>query len=178
VSPKSLEVFRALLPTLQRVLVPYDVDDPELMEPLQALRATAARLGIDLVERAVHTQEEARQVIMAARQGEVDGILPVGGRWNIPGYALQASLQHHLPTLFSRDWMAAYGGLASYGPSWYGLGRQAARLLAKILQGAKPADLPVEVMEQMELVINLKTAKALRLTVPPALLSQADRVIE
>jgi putative ABC transport system substrate-binding protein len=178
VSPKSLEVFRALLPTLQRVLVPYDAYDPELMEPLQTVRATAARLGIDLVERAVHTQEEARQVIMAARRAEVDGLLPVGGRWNIAGYALQSSLQHHLPTLFSRAWMAEYGGLASYGPSWSGLGRQAARLLASILQGAKPADLPVELTEQMELVINLRAARALGITIPSALLSQAARVIE
>jgi putative ABC transport system substrate-binding protein len=178
VSPKSLEVLRALLPTLQRVLVPYDAHDPELVAALPALRATASRLGIELVERAVHTQEEARQVIMAARQAEVDGLLPVGGRWNIAGYALQASLQHHLPTLFCRAWMAEYGGLASYGPSWYGLGRQAARLLANILQGAKPADLPVELTQQMELVINLRTARALGITVPPALLAQADRVIE
>jgi putative tryptophan/tyrosine transport system substrate-binding protein len=74
--------------------------------------------------------------------------------------------------------MAEYGGLASYGPSWYGLGRQAARLLASILQGVKPADLPIEVTEQMGLVINLRTAKALGITVPVVLLSQADRVIK
>jgi putative ABC transport system substrate-binding protein len=178
VSPKALEVFRSLLPTLKRVLVPYDADDPDLVDVLQALRATAERLELDLVERAVHSQAEAQQVIMAARQGEVDGILPVGGRWNIAGYALQAGLQHHLPTLFTRAWMTEYGGLASYGPSWYGLGRHAGRLLASLLQGAKPADLPVEVSQQMELVINLRTAQTLRITVPPSLLSQAARVIQ
>ncbi len=177
-SPRALEVFRSLLPTLQRVLVPYDADDPHLAEPLQALRATASRLGITLVERAVRTQAEARQVIMAARQGEVDGILPVGSRLNIAGYALQACLQHHVPALFPRAWMAEYGGLASYGPSWYGLGRQAARVLADIVRGSKPEDLPVEITEQMQLVINLRTARALGVTIPATLLSQADRVIE
>ena len=64
VSPRTLEVFLALIPTLQRVLVPYDADDSDLVEPLQALRSTASRLGIELVERAVRSQEEARQVIM------------------------------------------------------------------------------------------------------------------
>jgi putative ABC transport system substrate-binding protein len=178
VNPRALDVFRSLIPTLKRVLVPYDADDSGLVEPLQALRSTASRLGIELVERAVHTQEEARQVIMATRPAEVDGILPVGGRWNIAGYALQASLQHRIPTIFSRAWLAAYGGLASYGPSWYSLGRRAARLVADIMRGAKPEDLPVEVTQQMELVINLRTARALGITIPPTLLSQADRVIQ
>jgi putative ABC transport system substrate-binding protein len=177
VSPKALDVLRALLPKLQRVLVPYDAADPELVEPLRALRVSAARLGIELVECPVRSQAEARQVIMVARPAEVDGMLPVGGRWNIAGYALQASLQHHLPTLFSRPWMAEYGGLGSYGPSWYGLGRQAAHLLADIIRGVKPADLPVQVTPQMELVINLRTAKTLGITIPPPLLSQAYRVI-
>ncbi len=177
VSPRSLEVFLSLIPTLKRVLVPYDADDPHLLEQLKALRATASRLGIELVERAVHTQEEARQVIMATRKGKVDGILPAGGRLNISGYALQASLQHHIPTMFSRAWMAEYGGLASYGPSWYGLGRRAARLVDKIMRGAKPEELPVEVTEQMELVINLRTARALGITIAPTLLFQADKVI-
>jgi putative ABC transport system substrate-binding protein len=178
ISPQALDVFQSLLPTLRRVLVPYDADDPHLVEPLQALRAAASRLGITLVERGVHTQAEARQVIMAVRQGEVDGILPVGGRLNIAGYALQACLQHHVPALFPRAWMAEYGGLASYGPSWYGLGRQAARLLAEIIRGSKPEDLPMEVTEQMQLVINLRTANALGIIVPATLLKQADRVIE
>ena len=177
VSPRALDVFRSLLPKLKRVLVPYDADDPHLVEPLQAMRPTASRLGIELVERAVRTQEEARQVIMTPRKGEVDGILPVGGRLNISGYALQASHQHHIPTLFSRSWMAEYGGLASYGPSWYGLGQQAARLVASIMRGAKPEDLPVQVTQQTEFVINLRTAKTLGITIPPTLLSQADKVI-
>jgi putative ABC transport system substrate-binding protein len=177
VNPRALDVFRSLIPTLQRVLVPYDADDSSLVEPLQALRSTAARLGIELVERAVRSQEEVRRIIMATRRAEVDGILPVGGRWNIAGYALQASLQHHMPTMFSRAWMAEYGGLASYGPSWYGLGRRAARLVADIMRGAKPEELPIEVVQQMELVVNLRTARALGITIPPTLLSQADRVI-
>jgi putative ABC transport system substrate-binding protein len=177
VSPKALEVFRALLPTLQRLLLPYDADDPDLVEALRAVRVSAARLGITLVERAIRTQEEARQAMMTAHEAEVDGILPVGGRWNIAGYALQASLQQRLPALFARAWMADYGGLASYGPSWHGLGVQAAQLVVRLLQGANPAELPVQTTQQMELVINARTAQALGITVPPSLLARADRVI-
>jgi putative tryptophan/tyrosine transport system substrate-binding protein len=176
-SPKSLEMFRVLLPSLKRVLLPYDADDPELVELLPALRAMASRLGITLVERAVRTQAEAQQVIMGARKEEVDAILPVGGRWNIAGYALQACVQHHMPALFSRGWMAEYGGLVSYGPSWYGLGQHTARVIADLLRGATPAGPPLQVSQEMELVINLRTAQALGITVPPSLLSQATRVI-
>jgi putative ABC transport system substrate-binding protein len=177
-SPKSLEVLQALLPQLKHVLLPYDADDPDLVELVSALRTTASRLGITLVERAVRTPAEARQVIMGVRKEEVDAILPVGGRWNIAGYALQAGLQRHLPALFSRGWMADYGGLVSYGPSWYGLGQHAARLIADLLRGVPPAGPSLQVSQEMELVINLRTAQALGITVPPGLLSQASRVIQ
>jgi putative ABC transport system substrate-binding protein len=177
-SPQSLEVLQALLPTLTRVLLPYDASDPELQELLSGLRATASRLGITLVERAIRTRAEARQVIMGARKGEVDAILPVGGRWNIAGYALQANLQHHLPALFCRGWMAEYGGLVSYGPSWYGFGQHAGRLIADLLRGVTPDGPSLQVVQDMELVINLRTAQALGITVPPSVLEQATRVIE
>jgi putative ABC transport system substrate-binding protein len=177
-SPKSLEVLQALLPQLKRVLLPYDADDPELVALLPVLRATASHLGITLVERAVQTQAEARQIIMGARKEEVDGILPVGGRLNIAGYALQAGLQQHIPALFSRGWMAEYGGLVSYGPSWYGLGRHTARVIADLLRGVTPVGPSLQVSQEMELVINLRTAQALGITVPPSLLSQATRVIQ
>lgn len=177
VNPKALDVFRSLLPNLQRVLLPYDADDPDLIAQLQAVRDAADRLQIELIERPLRGQAEARQVIMTLRQGEVDGMLPVGGRFNIAGYALQASQQHHIPALFPRAWMAEYGGLASYGPSWYGLGQAAAGLADRLLRGARPADLPVRKTRQAELVINLRAAKALGIAIPPPLLTQADKVI-
>jgi putative ABC transport system substrate-binding protein len=177
VNPRSLDMFHALLPNLQRVLLPYDAADPHVADQLQALRDAAGRLKIDLLERPLRSQEGAKRVIMTLRQGEVDGILPVGGRFNIAGYALQASQQHHIPALFPRAWMAEYGGLASYGPSWYGLGREAATLVDRLLRGAKPTELPVQVTQQAELVINLRAAAALGITISPPLLAQADKVI-
>jgi putative ABC transport system substrate-binding protein len=177
VNPRALDVFRSLLPNLKRVLLPYDADDPHLVEQLQAVRDAAVRLKIELIERPLRSQEEARQVIMTPRQGEVDGTLPIGGRFNISGYALQASLQHHIPALFARAWMAEYGGLASYGPSWYGLGQEAAGLVDRLLRGAKPLELPVQVTQQAEFVINLRAAETLGITIAPNLLTQADKVI-
>jgi putative ABC transport system substrate-binding protein len=177
VDPRVLEKFRLLIPSLNRVLVPYEANAPYLVEQLTALRVAAQHLNIKLIEHAVHTQEEAKQVILTTPKEAMDGILPVGGGLNISGYTLQTSLQRHIPTLFSRDWMAEYGGLASYGPSWYALGQQAAHLVDKIIQGAHPKTLPVEVSQAAQFVINLRTAKQLGITIPPDLLSQADTVI-
>ncbi len=177
VSPGALQAFRQLLPRLKRVLVPYDEQDPRLREPLRAWRAAAARMGIELLEKPVRTRAEARAAVLAVAPGEVDGILPAGGRLNISGYALQASTRRRVPVLFSRSWMADYGGLASYGPSWYGLGRRAARLMDKILKGAEAQAIPWERNGQAELVVNLRTAEALGLSIPPEVLSRAARVI-
>ena len=114
---------------------------------------------------------------MLTPKAKIDGILPISGSLNIAGYALQASLQRQIPTLFARDWMAEYGGLASYGPSWYDLGVQAARLVDRIIKGAEPKALPVETSHKMHFVINLRTAQRLGLTIPPSLVSQADEII-
>ncbi len=177
ISPASLDRFRLLVPTLKRVLIPYDATDRQLDKPLQALRITAAQLGIELVEQGIDSQVEAKQTIMTAHQRDIDGVLPASGAFNISGYALEATLKHRMPSLYPRDWMVAYGGLASYGPSWNALGQQAAELVDKIIQGAKPETLPLVVSQKMTFTLNLRTAKRLGLTVPSAVISQADQVI-
>jgi putative ABC transport system substrate-binding protein len=88
------------------------------------------------------------------------------------------AIRHHLPSSFLFKEFAEAGGLMSYGPNIADLNRRAAGSVAKILRGAKPADIPVEQPTKFELIINLKTARALGLTVPPALLARADEVIE
>ena len=90
---------------------------------------------------------------------------------------MDLALQRGLPTMFYDSFFVDRTGLASYGASSYELGRQAARLVEKVLNGTKPADLPVERPAKLELVLNLRTAKALGLTIPPSLLLRADRVI-
>ena len=108
----------------------------------------------------------------------MDGILkPQGLSLNIPGFILEATAQRAIPTMFDAAFWVEQGGLASYGPDFYESGRQAARLVDKILKRADPAEIPVEVNPKIEFAINLKVAKALGLTIAPQVLYQADRLI-
>jgi putative ABC transport system substrate-binding protein len=177
--PKRLEIFREIIPGLKRVLLPYDATDPLVLSQLGVYRDAARRLGVTLVEKPLRTQEDARVAITGARRGAVDGILsPVFLSLNIPGFMLEAATAQRIPTMFHRSWYVERGGLASYGTSAYELGKQAARLLDKVLKGAKPGEIPVERPTRFELAINSKTAQALGLAVAPSVLLRADRIIE
>ena len=177
--PKRLQMFKEMLPHLQRVLFPYDPADTYGMAMSKVYRDAAEKLGITLVEKALRTPEEARAVLSQIRKSEVDGILaPYSLSLNIPGLILDAAAQQSIPTMFSSTfWPEEQGALASYAPNTYETGKQAARLVDKILKGTKPAEIPVEVNSKIEFVINLKTAKALGLTIAPEVLYQADRLI-
>src|SRR5262252_5298795 len=98
--------------------------------------------------------------------------------WNIQRFILETAAQQGIPAMYEDTfYVEQSGGLASYGPSTYATGRQAVRLVDKIFKGTKPADLPVETNTKIEFVINLKTAKALGLTIDPVVLYQADRLV-
>jgi putative ABC transport system substrate-binding protein len=177
--PKRLQMFKEMLPHLQRVWFPYDPADAYGVAMSKVYRDAAEKLGITLVAQALQTPEEARAVLAQLRKSEVDGILsPYSLSLNIPGLILDAAAQQGIPTMFSSTfWPEEQGALASYAPNTYETGKQAARLVAKILKGTKPAEIPVEVNSKIEFVINLKTAKALGLTIAPEVLYQADRLI-
>jgi putative ABC transport system substrate-binding protein len=178
-APKRMEIFHELIPELKRLLLPYDARGAHVVAQVELYRAAARHRGLVLVEQPVRTEEEARTVIGGTRRGEVDGILaPRSVSLNIPGFILDAGLKRRLPTMFHQHVFVEHGGLAAYSAAGYELGRQAARLVDRILKGTRPADLPVEQPTKFELAINLKTAQALGLTVPPAVLLRADRVIE
>ena len=178
-APKRLEIFQELVPRLKRVLLVYDATNMYALGHVEAYRAAARRLGLTLVERPVRSQEEAGAAIGGLRRGDVDGILsPRFLSLNIPGFIQDIAPKGTFPTMFPTPFFAERGGLASYGATDGELGRQAARLVDRILKGAKPADLPVEQPTKFELVINLKTAKALGLTIPTPLLQRADRLIQ
>ena len=176
--PKRLEVFRELIPGLHRVLFPYDPADAVAKAALQVYRDAARRLGIVLVEQAVQTPEEA-QALTQLHKGEVDGILPPPATTslNISGFVMEAAAQQAIPTMFNGVFWVERGALASYGPDFYGSGWQAARLVDKILKGAKPAEIPVEVNSKIDFAINLKVAEALGLTIAPEVLFRADRLV-
>lgn len=177
--PKRMEIFRELIPGLKRVLLVYDATSPTAVARLEVHRDATHRLGLTLVERPVRTEDEAQSVISAIRKSEVDGIFsPRLLSLNIPGLILEIAPKRAIPTMFDDAFYVERAGLASYAASLYGQGRQAARLVDKILKGARPGDVPVEQPTKFDLVINLKAAKAIGITIPQSILVRADRVIE
>ena len=176
-SAKRLEVFRDIVPGLRRVLFVYDLTDRGFVAEASAYRDAATRLGLTLVERPVRGRAAAEAAFSQLKRGEVDGILgSLTVTSNIPGLALEAGSKLALPTMFS-GFFADQGGLASYGADLTASGRQAARLVDKIIKGGKPATIPIEVSSKIEFVINLKTAQTLGLAIPREVLYQADRII-
>jgi putative ABC transport system substrate-binding protein len=177
-SSKRLQVFYELVPSLQRVLFLYDASDPYAVTEATAYREAAHRLGIELVAKAVKTEVEAQAALAQVREQGINGILaPAQVSLNIWGLIGEATSRSALPSMFSVSFMTEEGALASYGPNQYETGRQAARLVDKIIKGAHPAEIPVEVNTKIEFVINMKAATALRLTIAPEVLYQADRLI-
>ncbi|HXH81907.1 MAG TPA: ABC transporter substrate-binding protein [Candidatus Tectomicrobia bacterium] len=178
-APKRLEIFRDLVPQLKRVLFTYAVDDPSIVAQLDVYRQAARRLGMVLVERPVHSQAEARTVLTSVQRTEVDGILsPRFLSLNIPGFIVEVGLQQRIPTMLHASFHVEQGGLASYAADLYQLGRQAARLVDRIMKGGKPADIPVEQVTRFELVVNKRTAATLGLTLRPEILLRVDRFVE
>jgi putative ABC transport system substrate-binding protein len=176
--PKRLQIFQELIPGLKRVLFPYNATEAYAVKMARVYREAAQHLGIELIAKAVRTPEEARATLAAVRHGDVDGILtPNFFSFNMVGLILEAEARHAIPAIYSTAFLVKQGGLASYGSDNYSTGKQAARLVDKILKGAKPAEIPVEVNPKIEFAINLKTAKALGLTIPPEVLFQDNRVV-
>jgi len=176
--PKRLEVFHEMVPGLKRVLYPYNPTDTYSVTGAKVYREAAHRLGIELVEKTVRTEEGARVALAQVRKGEVDGILrPATPSLNIPGFILEAAAQRAIPTMFNSTFWVERGALASYGPDEYETGRQAARLVDKIIKGADPAEIPVEVNTKIRFAINLKVAKALGLVIAPEVLYRADQLV-
>lgn len=176
--PKRLEVFREIVPGLRSVLFPYDATNGYAKSEARGYRDAARRLGLVLVEKPLSSQNEAQATLAQVRKEDVQGILaPRSVSWNIPGFVLEATARGALPTMFTAPFFVERGGLASYGPNDYESGRQAARLVDKIIKGASPATIPVEVNTKIQLTINAKVARSLGLTIAPDVLYRADRLI-
>lgn len=175
--PKRLEVLKEIAPTVRRVRMIYPADDPAALAAVRNARRAVQLLRLELLERPVRTPGEVTDALKGLRPG--DGFLsPSSPTLNIPGAILEASLAARVPAIFPSAFWIPYGALVSYGADYYAEGFQAARLVAKILRGARPEELPVEGANKIELAVNLKTAKALRLTIPREILFRAERVLE
>jgi putative ABC transport system substrate-binding protein len=177
-SGKRLELLKELVPTIRRVLVLYDPRDTSPRQGVAAAREAAPRLGLSLVEREVRTLEEIARGL--DRLAEADALLEIPGGLPSGHVAaiIRAAHARRIPTIFHTSTENTKDTLVSYGASDADTAQEAARLVAKILRGANAGDLPVERPTRIRLVINLRTAKALGLTIPPAVLARADEVIQ
>ena len=175
---KRLEVFKEMIPGLTRVLFPYDKADSFSVAQAKIYRESARHLKIVLIEKTVLSQKEAQATFDDIRRNEVHGIVvPRSLSFNIPGLAVEATSRQRIPTMFFVPWYVDEGGLVSYGPDSYQSGRRAARLVDKILKGTNPGEIPVEVNNNIEFVVNLKAATALGIKIAPETLFRATRVI-
>jgi putative ABC transport system substrate-binding protein len=170
---KRLEVLKTLTPTIRRVwLVYYSVDLGTTPMVSKALEA-AQRLNLEVIPKGVVDAGELKRVLREVRRD--DAVLaPEGSNPDLTIAIIEQSLALRVPAVFGTALWIGYGGLISYGPDYYAQGVQAAALVAKILRGARPQDLPVEGAEKIDLAVNLKTADLLGLTVPRKILLRAD----
>lgn len=177
-SAKRLEFLKELAPRVRNVLVLYDPRDVSSRQNLAVARETAPKLTMALIEREAMSEADVSQGL--ASLGGVDALLSIPGGVTTGRSAeiIRTANTRRIPTFFHSHTARSADALASYGASDGNVARQAAKLVDKILKGAKAGDLPVERPSKLELVINQKTAKMLGLTIPPSLLARADDVIE
>ena len=175
--PKRLELARELVPNLRRVFFVYDAQDPASMTGARNAQETAARLKMHIVVRAVRTRDEAVRELKTVGAGDVL-LTPATVSLDIVALILNLNLYGVAPAIFHNSFWVQAGGAASYGADMYAEGVQAARLVAKILRGARPEEIPVEGVNKIEVAINRKTVHAFGLTVPATLMARVDRVFE
>jgi len=179
--PKRLELIKEVVPAAKRVAV-VSVRTQQLhAESLKLLLGAAPRLGLELRNVSVSGQGDLDGAFIDIGRGRSDAVLvqPSPEIEDMRDRIAHLAERYRLPSMFAIRASVEAGGLMSYGADLYGIQRRiAASYVDKILKGAKPGDLPVEQPTKFELVINLKTAKALGLTIPPSVLGRADQIIE
>ena len=179
-SAKELELLKEAIPQAMRIGVLWNPTTPSHPRAIQAVEAAGSRLGVQLVMVAARTIDDFASAFVQMNRERVDAFLVIASPLTFFGRAplAQVALEHQLPGIFGFKTNVQAGGLMSYGADPLDLYRRAGVYIGKILKGANPADLPVEQASKYELVINLKTAKALGITIPATLLDRADEVIE
>ena len=176
---KRLEILREVLPGLARLAIMANVGYPGAVLEIGEFQAASRAVGLEVAALEIRRTEDIAPALESLK-GRAEALYVVGdpvanlNRIRINTFALVA----RLPTIYVQREYVDAGGLLSYGPNYPDLNRRAANYVDKILRGAKPADLPVEQPIKFDLVVNLVTARALGLTVPPTLLARADEVIE
>jgi putative tryptophan/tyrosine transport system substrate-binding protein len=177
---KRLEILKEMLPKLRRVVTIYNPNNRVAVEAAALARQAGKQFGVQLVERHATSVDELRQRVGALKAKEADAYFYISDAM-VTSHAqlvIDVATSKKLPTMFSEQSLVAMGGLASYGQNFHEVGRLSAKYVQKIMTGAQPRDLRVETVDKFELIINLKTAKQIGLTIPPNVLARADKVIK
>ena len=175
-SGKCIELIRELLPAARRVTALANATDPFSKPFLEKVQLAGEATGTTINPVRISSREEFEGAFAAMEKERPDAVIV---QPSLPSKrAAELALKHHVPAVSVPRWFAEEGGLMSYSARFADLYRKAAVYVDKILKGAQPADLPVEQPTIFEMVINLRTAKALGLTIPPAFIARADKVID
>jgi putative ABC transport system substrate-binding protein len=176
---KRVELLKQVVPSASRVAVILERDDPSQALQLKELEAAAPRLAVTIVPVDVQGWNESDRIFRTIKQERAETLVGLGDPLSSHLKKIaQFSVNSRLPAIHTLAQFADVGGLMSYGSSFSDLFRRAAVYVDKILQGTKPANLAVEHPAKFELVVNLKSAREMGLTIPPNLLAMADRVIK
>jgi putative tryptophan/tyrosine transport system substrate-binding protein len=177
---KRLALLKETVPALTMVAVVFNAAIPPAEIAMTELRAAAQKLNLQILSVAARAQNGLKEAFARIADEHPDGLLvfPDPLTFSNQDAIVNFTIERKISALFGAKEFAEIGGLMSYGPSYPGMFRRGAYFVDRILNGARPADLPVEQPTRFELVINLKTAKALGIEVPPTLLARADEVIE
>ena len=175
---KRLELLKEIVQRARRVLIFYDPRDASPRQGVTAAREAAPKLGVTLLERETRNREELTKALEAL--GRADALLAIPGGFASGHYEemIRAANAKRLPTMFHSRTGSTMEALASYGANDAEIARQAARFVDKILKGTKAGEIPIERPTKLELIINLKTAKGIGITIPPNVLARADKVIK
>ena len=179
-SGKRLELLKEAVRGLSRVAVLWNAADPDKARDVEETQLQARTLGLELHSLEVRGPNDFDGAFQTATRKRAGGLLTLADSLTIihQSRIVNLAVKSRLPAMHEQREFVEAGGLMAYGPSVLGLFRRIATYVDKILKGAKPADLPVEQPTQFELVINLKTAKQIGLTIPPELLVRANKVIK
>ena len=176
---KKLEVLREVLTGLHRLAIMGNLDNPATLLEIDEVRKAASGLGIEIIPLEMRRAEDIAPAFAAA-SGKADALYVATDPLILTNISRinTLAMSARLPTIYNGREYLESGGLMSYGPNYPDLFRRSADFVNKILRGSKPGDVPVEQPTKFDLVVNLRTAKALSLTVSPTLLARADEVIE
>jgi putative ABC transport system substrate-binding protein len=177
---KDLELLSEIAPGLKRAAIMFHPDFPSASVEMPSFEAAARSLKVEPIIAPVHSDAEIETAIIALGREPGGGLDVPGDAFTIAHRAsiISAAARNNVPAVYTFSYFARDGGLLSYGPDPVDLWRRASSYVDRILRGEKPGDLPVQLPTKFEMVLNLKTAKALGLTVPPSMRLLADEVIE